>query len=270
MRIAMLGGDGRMPYAAATLRGWGHEVRLSACEGVSLSPRDLAEAEAVVLPHPLSRDGVHLCAPTSPLAVPLATLLSMLPEGVPLVCGHADGAIAGRAGVLEYGSDARFLERSSTLTAEGGISLLLGRRPSALCDTPCLILGSGRLAGALSDLLSGLHVPVTVMARRSLGPLAGGHIPLPLAELPARIADFPILINTIPAPILTPPILTNAARGSILLELSAVPRVVDTDLLLALGIEYIAAPALPGRYAPKSAGEAVAEVVARLLSQLTR
>ena len=108
------------------------------------------------------------------------------------------------------------------------------------------------------------------MARRSLGPLAGGHIPLPLSELPTRIADFPILINTIPAPILTPQILANAARGTTLLELSAAPRVVDADLLLAFGIEYIAAPALPGRYAPKSAGEAVAEAVARILSQLTR
>ena len=111
MRIAIIGGDGRMPYAAAALRERGHEVRLSACEGTALSPRDLAEAEAVVLPHPLSRDGVHLNAPSSPIATPLAALLPMLPEGVPLVCGRADGALAGRAGVLAYGTDERFLAR---------------------------------------------------------------------------------------------------------------------------------------------------------------
>ena len=37
MRIAIIGGDGRMPYAAAALRERGHEVRLSACEGTALS-----------------------------------------------------------------------------------------------------------------------------------------------------------------------------------------------------------------------------------------
>jgi dipicolinate synthase subunit A len=193
----------------------------------------------------------------------------MLPEGAPILCGRADGAfraaIRGQA-ICEYGEATLFLERNSALTAEGGISLLLGRRPAALRDTPCLLLGAGRLANALSDLLHGLHAPVTVMARRSLGPLAGGHVPLPLSELAERIGDFPVIINTVPVPLLTPAILSRAKRGSLLLELSAVPHVVDTDVLLALGIEYIPAPALPGRYAPRSAGEAVAEAVAAFLS----
>lgn len=269
MRIAIVGGDARMPYAARALGARGHEVSLSAHGELPLSPEAISCAEAVLLPHPLTRDGVHLNAPQSPLPVPLAPLFSMLPRGIPLLCGdQKSGALASLNGehpLLPYGTQEEFLERNSRITAEGAVSLLLSRLSTALFETPCLVLGSGRLARALLELLGGLRAPVTAFARNP-SPI-GGVRPLPLGALPAEIGHYPVLINTVPARLLDPPLLRRMQPGAILLELSAAEGVLDEAAARAAGITLVGAPALPGRYAPESAGSAVADAVTAILSQ---
>ena len=153
MRITIVGGDARMPYTAAALMGMGHQTALCAYRDTPFSPSMLSVAEAVLLPLPLSRDGVHLNAPTTEIATPLSEMARMLPEGVPLLCGHADDtlrAIAGDRPILAYGQDEEYLRKNAYITAEGAIAMLMAELSSALADTPCLILGAGRLASALS------------------------------------------------------------------------------------------------------------------------
>ena len=249
MRISIVGGDARMAHAAQALAAAGHEVSLSAHGEVLLSPEAVAEAEGIMLPHPLTRDGVHLNAPLSPLSVPLSALFSILPEGVPLFVGETGGALAGFSGrcpLFSYKDDEVFLEQNARITAEGAISLLMQRLPTALCDTPCLILGSGRLARALSSLLAGFGAPFSVFARNT-APLPVGVRPLPLCTLPAEIGKFPLLINTVPVRLLDAPLLRRAQRGALLLELAACEGVVDSDAASAAGITLLSAPGLPGR-----------------------
>lgn len=267
MRIVILGGDARMPHAASALREKGHEVTVTAHEEAPLSPEALSHAEAAVLPLPLSRDGVHLFAPLSPLAVPLDALFPMLPEGIPLLLGREEdlppGGIPGHP-LLFYGTQEEFLLRNSLLTAEGAIALLCGRLSTALSDTPCMILGSGRLARALLDLLRGLHVPVTVVARRC-DPLPGGVRPIPLGALPAEISHYPVILNTVPVRLLDPPLLSRAREGTILLDLSSLPPPTPAEAARTPALTMLTAPSLPGRYAPVSAGRAVADAVTALL-----
>ena len=271
MRIALVGGDARMPYAAAALEGLGHAASVSAYRDTPFSPSALAMAEAVLLPLPLTRDGVHLNAPTTDISTPLEAMARMLPEGVPLLCGHADDtlrAIAGDRPILAYGQDEGYLKRNAYITAEGAIAMLMAALPCAISDTPCLILGSGRLASALSDLLCGLHVPVTALARRQDVLLGGGHIPLPLSELSCLCGKYPVILNTVPAKLLSQGILEALSPGTLILELSSAPNILDTEAARGRGIEVLSAPGLPGRYAPKSAGQAIADVASTLLAGL--
>ncbi len=268
MRISIVGGDARMPYAAEALREGGHEASLCAHGEVPLSPEVLSCAEAVLLPHPLTRDSVHLFAPMSPLPVPLSAFFEMLPEGVPLLLGKRDSipsAHLGRHPLLAYGEDETFLYHNARITAEGALSLLLQRLPTALCDVPCLLLGSGRLARALAALLAGLGVPFSVFARNP-APFPSGLRPLPLTALPAEIGRFSVLINTVPVRLLDASLLKRARKGALLLELACTSGVVDADAAEAAGITLLSAPALPGRHAPASAGHALAEAALRLLS----
>ena len=266
MRIAIVGGDARMPYAARALAAVGHEVTLSAHGETPLSPEALSHAEAVLLPMPLTRDGVHLHAPLSPLPVPLAPLFSMLPEEALLLVGKEDAVLRRLAGgrtVLSYGVGEAFRRRNSYTTAEGALSILMQRLSTALSETPCLLLGSGNLAAALLDLLMGLHAPVTVFARNT-APLLSGVRPLPLGALPAEIGRFPVILNTVPVRLLDAPLLRRAMQGAILLELSAAPGVLDEVAVRDEGLTLVTAPALPGRFAPETAGRTVADAVTAL------
>ncbi|MBQ2719426.1 MAG: hypothetical protein IJF73_05100 [Clostridia bacterium] len=271
MKICAIGGDARMPHAAAALCEAGHEVTHTAYGEGPLSPEALAVAEAVLLPYPISRDGVTLTAPASPLPVPLSSLFAMIPEGVPILGGRADAAIRERAAghrLFDYAEDEGFLGKNAAITAEGALSLLMARLPSPLFETPCLVLGSGRLAKATYDLLVGLHVPTAAAARNTAVRFADGRPPLPLAALPAELGHYDVLINTVPVPLLTRSLLLRMRRGAILLELSAAPGVLDTDACRAAGLEVVTAPALPGKYAPRGAGRAIAAAVLPILSSL--
>ena len=268
MRSAAVGGDARTGYAAAILRERGHEVSVSAFGELPLSPTALAEAEAVLLPHPLTRDGRHLFAPLSPLPVALDALLSLLPPGAPLFCGRQDAlppSLLRDHPPLSYGMREDYLMRNAAITAEGALSLLMARLPTALIETPCLILGSGRLARALYADLVGLQAPVTAFAR-STAPWTPYPAPLPLSALPAEIGRFPILINTVPVRLLTPALLCRAAHRATVLELSAVPDVISPEEVRRAELELITAPGLPGRYAPESAGRAIADAVTAILA----
>lgn len=267
MRIALVGGDARMPHAARALADGGHEVMLSAHGEVPLSPEALSHAEAVLLPMPLSRDGVHLHAPLSPLPVPLSPLFAMVPEQATLLAGKEDAVIRTLAGgrrLLCYGAGEEFWLRNSYATAEGAISILLQRLPTTLSETPCLLLGSGHLARALLDLLRGLHAPVTVFARNT-APMPSGERPLSLGALAAEIGKFPVILNTVPVRLLDRSLLLRSASGTLLLELSAAPGVIEEGAAREAGITLVAAPALPGRSAPVSAGRAIADAVTAIL-----
>ena len=270
MKICAVGGDGRIPFALASLEARGHEVSHTAYGG-PLSAEVLGAAEAVLLPYPATRDGLTLNAPTSPLPLPLSSLFPMLPDGAPVLCGRITDALRAAAKehhLYDYETDERFLLKNAAITAEGALSLAMQRLASPLCDTPTLVLGSGRLARALADLLLGLHVPVTVAARNPNAPLPGGLRPIPLGALPAELPRFALILNTVPVPLLSGRLLSRATQGLLLIELSSAPEVVDTDACRELGIEVVSAPGLPGKYAPKGAGEALAEAVDSILTSL--
>lgn len=267
MKICAVGGDGRIPFALAALKRRGHEVSHTAYDA-PLSAELLGAGEAILLPYPATRDGLTLNAPTSPLPIPLGALGSMLPEGVPVLAGRVTEALRAVMGdhpLYDYEREESFLLKNAAITAEGALSLIMQRLPSPLADVPCLVLGSGRLASALADLLLGLHAPLTVAARNAAARLPGGLRPLPLAALPAELARFGVILNTVPVPLLTPRLLSRASEGTLLLELSAVPGVIESEACHAAGIELLTAPGLPGRYAPKGAGEALAEAVDTIL-----
>ncbi|MBR7095873.1 MAG: hypothetical protein IKC73_06615 [Clostridia bacterium] len=271
MKICAIGGDARMPHAVAALKERGHEVTHTATGSCPLSPEALAVAEAVLLPYPASRDGETLTAPSSPLPVPLSALFSMIPEGVPVLCGRADERLCAAAGghrLYDYAADGAFLEKNAAITAEGVIALLAARLSSPLFETPCLVLGSGRLARAVHERLVGWHVPTAAAARNAAARFPDGSAPLPLGALPAELFHYDVVINTVPVRLLTAGLVSRMRRGAILLELSAAKDVLDLDACRLAGVEVVTAPALPGRYAPRGAGRAIAEAAADILSSL--
>ncbi len=270
MRIVIVGGDVRFSHVYDLLTEAGADV----CRVDGNLPdahAALFGAEAVILPLPVTRDGVTLSGDFDP-PLPLCELFAEVPPEAVILGGRINDAVRAAAGgrrVFDYEADPRFRATNAALSAEGAISLLMRESPSALFETPTLLLGSGQFASALASRLAGLSVPFSVFARRTEARLPGlAGAPLPLAALPAEIGRFSLLINTVPARILESSLLARCVKGSLLFELSCERRVVDAEAARAAGVRLLSVPGIPAKYAPASAGRAVYRAVDSILSSL--
>lgn len=232
--LLLAGGGLRQMYAAAALARK-YTVYAAGLDAMPehVLPADAltGQADALVLPMPVTRDGVHLNVPPEAETVSLPDLLKRVkPDGI--VTGgrmtDAERETAERAGfaVRDYARDEAFILRNAVPTAEGAIAIAMQNLPVTLHGTKCLILGGGRVSAALQTRLSALHADVTVSARSAKDRARAASIGLktvPLSALSGVIADYTLIINTIPAMILSAALLAEIRPDALTIDLASKP-----------------------------------------------
>ena len=135
------------------------------------------------------------------------------------------------------------------------------------------ITGYGRIARALTELLLKLGGEVCVLARKE-SDLAWAELSGATAK---RITDesimeirsgYDIIFNTVPSWIFLERFLLNMDKKTKLIELASSPGGVDVSSAKRLGSQVLWASSLPGKYAPESAGELVADCVRNIASEV--
>ena len=76
-----------------------------------------------------------------------------------------------------------------------------------------------------------------------------------------------MVFNTIPALVFPERVLEWMPSETILIDLASLPGGVDTKAAEKLGIRMIRALSLPGRVAPKAAGEIIKETVYNMMEE---
>ena len=121
----------------------------------------------------------------------------------------------------------------------------------------------------MSLLLRGLHANVTASAR-SRADLAWvrvfGCTPIATSEIFSR-GQYDLVFNTIPAPVFTRRVLAQARPGTILIDLASAPGGIDLEAAGKLPIRTVQALALPGRVAPKAAGEIIKHTIYHMMEE---
>ena len=74
-------------------------------------------------------------------------------------------------------------------------------------------------------------------------------------------------MSTVPAPVLGKERLVLVDKNAVLIDLASMPGSIDFDEAESLGIRAERALGLPGKFAPKTAGEIVKETVLNILSE---
>lgn len=274
MKISFIGGDRRSVYAASLLARRA-EVRTyglpapAPCPVTSLYAAT-AGAEAVILPLPVTRDGIFpRFAPDCGVAPPsFSVLFSRMEEEALLLGGAVPASLAEQARAAgldftDYYTGERILGNTARATAEGAISLAISETPFVLEDCPVTVIGFGQIAQALLPRLLAFSARVTVIARseearrqaHGMGAevlaCSDGCLPLP--------QDTRILFNTAPAPLLDAAALDRLTADCVILDLAG--GALDTSAADARGIRHPNALALPGKFSPESAGRALFEEI---------
>jgi len=261
--IAIFGGDARQAYAVrAFLRaGWVvRQFKVPQVPGVTEGEicdsleQALKGADVVLGPVPF-RD---FC-PAQELAAllkPKQTFIAgMLPEGLP--------------GIDLLARD-DFALLNAISTAEGAVAEAIIQSGGTLHLCPALVLGYGRCAKPLVKKLQGLQAHVTVVTRRweaACAAIADGCEVLDFASLQQHLPRFGYIFNTVPEVVLGEEMLREISPEVTIIDIASAPGGVDFEAAEALGLNARLCPSLPGKYAPRSTGESIAQTTRIVLEE---
>ena len=276
MNFLIVGGDERLVRLAELLIDAGHSVHCYALEKAKLPEgakmsKTVESADCVVLPLPAEgRISGTLNAPFAEKTHDLSEVLAAIAPDT-LVCGGKISPklreTAKHLRLRDIMTRPEFAVGNANVTAEGAVSLLAENLSSTIFDTNVLVVGYGRIGRLLAHKLRGLDAKTTVMSKnvesRALAEGMGLHAMKPTDT--ALYSAFDAVINTAPAAVI--PTLEGFKKSCLLLELASAPGGIDKRDAERLGMRYIAAPGLPGRYAPASAAGLIYSAIMSILRE---
>ena len=287
-KFTLLGGDRRIAYLSEQLARRGHAINLfSPSEDISFFNNAtlhtdyrpaIAAGEILLLPMPVSRDGVHLhvLGAKSP-HIPLSEIFEQAKRaGVKhILGGHITKEvkeIASTCGIrlLDYSLSEALLQKNAESTAEGGIMIAMENTDVTLKGADILVGGFGRIAKHLCALASVFGARITVVARRDevrAEAAALGYSVIGTTEydkLTKAVSESRVIFNTVPATIFGERVLKGKSRA-VYIELASCPGGIYLKAAREMGMNIVFAPSLPGRYSPESAGGYILDGIEEIL-----
>lgn len=268
-RIAVFGGDMRQVYLADILAEQGFEVRVyglcKTCKNPGIqrtsSIKEVMEyAETVAAPVPFSK-GLSLITEEALLKI-LKPGTRFFSGGIPIeFCTQAEKK---EIQCVDYLKDEKVAMKNTLATAEGILAEAITRSPRNLFGSTCLVLGYGRCGSTLVSYLKGISSKVLVYERQE-EVAARAYIKanrvIKKEELPEALHKADFIFNSIPAMALPRALLGYVRSDTLILDMASEPGGVDYKAAEELGITAVLLPGLPGKYAPASSAEILADKI---------
>lgn len=274
-QFAVLGGDLRFTLLSDALKQDRKQVfSLFQAGSGAISLPALADVDCIILPLPISKDGIHLNAPFHNAQPPrLEHIFTQLNSKQMILGGIVDEKTRTLAdlhglSLFDYYTEESFILTGALATAEGAISLAIAEHQSILQGQKALIFGFGRIAKILAQKLSALGVCVCICARKQIDldwANTLGYRYLPFSKLDDVIHEFALLFNTVPHPILDFQKLVFLQEQALYIELASKPYGIDFHTAENLGIHCILAESIPGKVAPFSMAHALKDSIYSIL-----
>jgi len=279
--FAIIGGDKRQLYCARSLSDDGYAVTLGGFDSIAemknveiTSPFEAALlSEIIILPLPCVNGKGMIPAPFCKSDIELTDELISAMKGKKIFCGmkqKLESACPALSNNLyDYYDREEFTVHNAFVTAEGALELAMRTFEGTINGAKCLVCGYGRIGKALTNTLRALGARVTTSARNPRDlmwiELCGAKA-VRTDEL-YKLDEFDVIFNTIPARILTPVLLAKIAMNAVVIDLASGEGGVDKYAAERLGITHIHALSLPGKAAPKTAGEIVKNTIYHILEE---
>src|SRR5699024_5935843 len=136
--------------------------------------------------------------------------------------------------------------------------------------TKIAVLGFGRVGMTMGRLFHNVGAQTTVFARKSSDiaritefGMQAAH----LKDVKKKIHPFSICINTIPHRMLDKTVLQVMNKETLIIDVASAPGGTDFAYAKERGIQTIHALGLPGKTAPKSAGDILANTISSLMKE---
>ena len=267
--VWVIGGDRRYAYAATYMKEQGVTVKTYGVPGMTDAARSLKEAlsgvKTMLLPlFPVVGEMLVVNSETFPAALlPMVmarggtVVAGSLPEE--LVAWYRDQGIH----CENYIEQEAYQIANAAVTAEGAVSVAMNHLERTVSGAEVLVIGYGRIGKFLSEKLKALGANVTVAARRREHQAkisARGMTAATTGHYEAGLCKYDVIFNTVPGAVVTEEQLEYIKKDCLLIELAS------GDGGFPHGSPVIYAQGLPGKTAPKTAGEILGQTVLESLT----
>ena len=288
LSFSFIGGDLRQIYAANALSRDGYNVK---CLGMdSEHAPDLEktvavykdvdslinDADIVVLPLPCSTDSETVNAPLVDSPIYIHSVMKKLSPKQLLFAGKPSDSITAMASLynahlIDYAEREELSVLNAVPTAEGAIAVAMQETPYTIHSSKIAVVGYGRIGKILAHDLAALGADVTTFARKyedfawsRVNSLRFAHT----SDLAEYTGEFDIIFNTVPSKIFDFKAISNMRGDCTIIDLASKPGGVDIETAGKLGKKVIWLLSLPGKVAPKTAGEIIKDTIINILNEL--
>lgn len=274
----ILGGDNRSLYVGEFLEKQHFNVCYYAFNETdcfdSLN-KAIEEASVIILPLPSSRDRVSLNAPLFDETVLLSDICTLATPGKIVFGGQLPKSFCEELSAkgVDY-CDYFLLDElaiyNAVPTAEGVVNILIEKLPITVHGMKCGITGYGKVGKALGDTLRALGAKVTVFARKEQALAEASSRGLQaeyFSKLTTDYHNLDALINTVPTKVISGKEMEMLNPECVLIETASAPFGIDFQDAKERAMEVIKASSLPGKVAPKTAGEIIGLSILPIIKQ---
>ena len=264
----ILGGDNRSLYLGEYLENQGFKVCYYAfnhTECYNSLEEAMNSSDVIVLPLPFTKDRLTLNTPLFDDKVVISDIVALLSNkkmvfGGQLPKSFCEELESRDCPYCDYFLLDELAIYNAVPTAEGVVQVLIEELPITIHGMKCGVLGYGRVGKVLANTLSSLGAKVTVFARKQsafaeiyASSLEYKHFDV----LATENNDFDVVINTVPVKVLGDAQLSKLNSDCILVEVASAPFGIDFQSAKEKAFKVIKAGSLPGKVAPKTAGEII-------------
>lgn len=283
--FGIIGGDKRQLFLAKAIYDSGYAVMLGGFDRLqgtgNLVLGDIkavaAKCDVLILPVPSVRADGSINTPFSDECTVLDDELIGILIKKPVFIAMKDKFLKAypqfeKAEIFDYAAKDEFAILNALPTAEGAVEVAMNKFEGTIAGSRCLITGYGRIGKVLAEMLKNLKAEVTVSARKPSDMAfaqAFGYDEINTNKM-SDVRNFDLVFNTVPSMIFNRELLLNTDKNTIIIDLASLPGGVDFEAAHILGIDAVRALALPGKCAPKTAGEIIKKTVFNTIEEVYR
>ena len=237
------------------------------CNVYSYLEKIIEQCDAVILPVPMTRDGLTVNSPKISAKIEISKLLDICPANKSVLGRSVPNEFMKKyTNIYDYAKSKRFSQRNARLTAEGTLSQMIAKSSGTMYGSKVLIVGGGKIANAIIPLIKPFTDDITVAARRDEVRrrfLQMGCKAIDTADL--SLDGFDYIVNTVPYPLIDENVLKTAKLDAVMLDLATNPCGIDFDAAEKLNISAYLLPGVPGKCSPYAAARVIADEIKTIL-----
>lgn len=218
--------------------------------GIQIAPTPDQSVTHLLLPIPSFDDAGNIRGNG-----PISSLLDKLSTNITVIGGNLTHPSLEGLSCIDLLKDPKYLAENASITAHCALRLAMMELPCILKDCSALVTGWGRIAQCLAQLLRSVGAKVTVAARKEENLAIAHALGFSIASIKdLQPANYRIIFNTVPAMVIPA---QEYSQDSLKIDLASSKGIDGKHVIWARG--------LPGKDAPESTGNLIAERLLQIL-----